>query len=236
MTAKPSPGWAVELTGEKIDLDDLRQFLEPPFDPWVEDFEEDGKTKLLLRSKTWTGVVDSGVVLADAERTAKRLLGAMLLIHSDARPVGIGQIFDFRADGTRNTVIVAMTGHIKLSGGRVRGRSVSASPSPPEPSSVQRLIKSAEGDDERADLLDHLARATNWYDIYKAAEIIRRIAGGQRRLDAALASLKGEWARVWQTANCNRHAPDPVKFPLPPVPATLPEALSLILRAARMIA
>jgi hypothetical protein len=28
-------GWAVELTGDKIDVDDLRELLAPPFDPWL---------------------------------------------------------------------------------------------------------------------------------------------------------------------------------------------------------
>jgi hypothetical protein len=33
-----SPGWAVELVGEKFDLDNLRNDLASPFDPRVEDY------------------------------------------------------------------------------------------------------------------------------------------------------------------------------------------------------
>jgi hypothetical protein len=48
-----SPGWAASLKGEKLDLDDLRQMLEPPFDPWVEDYKTDDSLRLLLRSAQW---------------------------------------------------------------------------------------------------------------------------------------------------------------------------------------
>lgn len=235
MTSKPSPGWAVELTGERFDLDDLRELLVPPFDPWVEDFVEEGNVKLLLRSTAWTSDVDSSIVHSQASRMVERLHGAMLLIQSDARPVAIGQILKFRDDGSRENILVAISGHISLTGGRARGRFVSDSPSPPEPSSVQRWIQSAETDDDRADLFDHLARADNWYDVYKASEIVRRIAGGDAALRRVLGPLGVEWRRVWQTANANRHAPDPAKYPLPAVPATLIEARKTVFKVARLV-
>jgi hypothetical protein len=39
-----SPGWAVELVGEKFDLDDLRNDQAPPFDLWVEDYATDNRS------------------------------------------------------------------------------------------------------------------------------------------------------------------------------------------------
>jgi hypothetical protein len=50
-----SPGWAVELVGEKFDVDDFREMLPPPFDPWVEDYSMDGGSVVILRTGTHAG-------------------------------------------------------------------------------------------------------------------------------------------------------------------------------------
>jgi hypothetical protein len=42
-----TPGWAIELDGDKIDIDDLRYLPPAPFDPWVEDYPtDDGHSSL----------------------------------------------------------------------------------------------------------------------------------------------------------------------------------------------
>jgi len=46
-----SEGWAVCLVGDQIDVDDLRDMLIPPFDPWIESLIEDGVTKPTLVSR-----------------------------------------------------------------------------------------------------------------------------------------------------------------------------------------
>jgi hypothetical protein len=51
-----TPGWAIELDGEQIDLKDLRPSLPPPLDPWVEDYATDDGPRPILRSKTWNGI------------------------------------------------------------------------------------------------------------------------------------------------------------------------------------
>lgn len=238
--AKPSAGWAIEVTGEKIDLDDLRELLAPPFEPWVEDYEDAEKgTMLLLRSSGWHAITDSSIVLEQAARMIERLNGAELLVFDDARPVAMGQIILFNDDGTRSPVVVAATGHLTLRGARMRGRAVVISdepPPPPKPSQLQGWLQAAETDDDRADLFEHLARADNWQDIYKTAEIIRRLAGTQAALKSALGPDKAEWDRAWWTANTNRHAPDPVRYPPPPVPSTIDEARRAIFKAAKLFA
>jgi hypothetical protein len=50
---KNSVGWAVELTGHPIDLDDLRETLQPPFDRWIEDYQSDEGMRPLLRTAAW---------------------------------------------------------------------------------------------------------------------------------------------------------------------------------------
>lgn len=235
----PSAGWAVEITGERFDLDDLREMLRKPFDPWVEDYHLQGTIRLLLRSNSWATVADSSVVLEDARRLVTRINGAKLVLQSDSLPVSLGELFNFRSDGTRLPILIAATGHFKLSGFRMRGRATIASAEPPPPptqSPLQNWLHGADTNNNHADLLEHLARADNWYDVYKSAEIIRRIAkrgGGIRALLEPTQS--SQWDRVWQMANCMRHAPDPVKYPLPAIPPTIEEARTLLFLAARVV-
>jgi len=106
----------------------------------------------------------------------------------------------------------------------------SASPSLPiQPTKLQKWLKGAEIDDTRADLFVHLNRADNWFDLYKSAELTRRLAGGANKLGLVLGSDKKEWDRIWRTANCYRHAPDP-KRPLPSRPAEFNGAREFMLK------
>lgn len=231
---KPSAGWAVEVTGEVIDLDDLRELLKQPFDPWVEEFNDDGSVRLILRSSAWAAAMDSSEVHERATRLVERINGAKLIIHRDSRPIVLGLVLKFRSDGTRDNIIFAATAYARATA-RARARAEVISATPPQASALQDMVQVAEADDDHADLFEHLARADNWYDIYKSAEIIRRIAGGDRKLRPLLGAKWAEWERVRRTANCNRHAPDPVKSPLPPVPATFEEARDVLFATARLV-
>jgi hypothetical protein len=63
-----SPGWAVELVGEKFDVDDFREMLPPPCDPWVEDYSMDGGSVAILRSRNWIALTEAADVFRDAGR------------------------------------------------------------------------------------------------------------------------------------------------------------------------
>lgn len=95
---------------------------------------------------------------------------------------------------------------------------------------MQKWFRELNSDDTRADLLAYLSRANNWY-LFKAAEFARRLSGGENGLNATLGTDFGGCDRIWQTANCYRHAPDPVKFPLPQPPAGFDAGRAFMLRA-----
>jgi hypothetical protein len=227
-----SPGWAVELTGDKIDLDDFRELLPRPFDPWIEDYPTDDGLPL-LRSGSWANLTEADDVWRDATRMIERLNGEALLIHNDAEPVKLGRTIRFGPDGRPEFTIVRGTAHFPiLPGKRVRRNTAAVTPKPAQGSRLQRWFREAETDDTRAELFARISRADNWYDLYKSAELARRLAGGSR---AALKRILGsedfkEWKRISQTANYYRHAPDPVKYPLPAQPAGFWEAKRILLK------
>lgn len=234
---KNAEGWAVELKGEQIDIDDAREVLQPPFDPWMEDHLTGGETVVpLLRTNTWASLARPADVTRDALRILERLYGAAILIHSDAKPLGVGQVLKFDAAGKRIPMLSAASARLNLNLGRARGRDrrtpiTSATPSSSE-SPVQRWLREADADDKRADLLLHLTRADNWHDLFKSAELIRKLAGGESALKSALGPDWPYWRLMFRTANCYRHAPDSEKYPLPVPPAELEEAREFLFKVA----
>jgi hypothetical protein len=210
-----TPGWAIKLDGDPIDIGDLRVLLPPPYDPWIEDYATDDGLNAILRSKSWAGITEASVIFDDASRILERLHGELLLIHGDAKPVKPATVMSFGSDGKRENILYAMSASIVLSLGRVRMRAYATTGAPVEPSEtmVQRWFREAEADDKRSDLFLHLTRLDNWFDLFKSMEIMRRMMG-QPKLNSILSGEQKRWGAIWQTANCHRHAPDTVKFPL----------------------
>lgn len=231
------PGWAMELKGDKIDLEELRHNLVFPYEPWVEDYEAGDRTKhLLLRSRFWEGMTEAAQVTEDARRLVARLNGAAMVSYNESLPVTVGQPMRFGPDGKRQHILFAASGSYVMVGSRVRGRmSGGSKPQTPQESQLQKWIKAADSDETRADLFVHLSRADNWYDLYKSLELIRRLAGSATEVQRIVGTDWDEWRRVWQTANCHRHAPDTATYPFPPNPPTLAEARKLMLKAVGLI-
>lgn len=228
-----SAGWALELCGDELDLDDLRNTLKPPFDPWVEDYNDGERAMLLLRSQTWANLETTGEMMDDARRLLELINGANCVAHSDARPLVPGITLRFDPNGNRLPIVIAATGNITLRGVRARGRfSVGDGGQTQEPvaSPIQQWLQRANTDDRTADLLAFIARADNWFDIYKAMECIKKLNSG-----GATEILHPEWRRVQQTANCHRHAPNPDAYPLPARPTDLSEARDVLLLVARQV-
>jgi hypothetical protein len=235
-----SPGWAVELNGEIIDLDDFREYLKPPFEPWIENYRDEGgqKTKLLLRSRAWQNLTEAGDVMRDATRILERLNGAARLLQTDAQPVRLGPLMKFGPDGRQEPVTITGRMNARLGNVRVRGRAITNSPpSPPRPSKMQVWLNAAEENEVRAELLQHVTRAShtngveNWFDLYKVMELARRLCGNGKKLRELLQPVeRDEWNRIRQTANSYRHSPNNPGSPLPNAPAPWDEAIEFVLK------
>jgi hypothetical protein len=57
-----------------------------------------------------------------------------------------------------------------------------------------------------ADLLGYLASADNWYDVYKAFEVVEAMVGGQHKLEAMLGPDAKVYEVARQSSNFYRHA------------------------------
>lgn len=228
-----SEGWAVELRGEQFDLDDLRHALKPPFDPWVEDYQHDGRSVLLLRSHGWMKLQSGAEVVEDARRLIDQINGAHIVVQSDARPVSFGITFRFDSEGNSLPVVIAAVGHIRMSGGRAHGRLMNTPagpPCPPAPSPMQEMLARAIVEDTVADLLIFITRADNWFDIFKGMELIEEMLGGEGQVKKQEIS----WKSLKQTANWHRHAPG-WKHQLPKNPPDISDAKDTLLRMANHV-
>jgi hypothetical protein len=226
-----SQGWAVKLVGDQFDIDALKDMLLPPFDPWVEDYHEGDSAIVLLRRDAWTSFSEAVDVLLDANRLLDQLNGAILLTYQDATPVTTGRVFKFSADGTPQPFIFATTGHasMTLRGMRLKATAVtSGPPAPPRASILQERIKAAESDDVRATLLVHLFHANNWFDLYKAIELLREVASQGAGLASIPDFSQSRLDKCRRTANYHRHAPG-LKNSLPHSPPTFEEARAYVL-------
>jgi hypothetical protein len=110
---------------------------------------------------------------------------------------------------------------------------------PPQPSSSQRWVKAAEGNDDVADMLVFAGRWDSWFDVYKALELAKRLAGVQKTRGGNKDALKkligtpayNRFDHVWQTANTFRHARYTNAPAVPATPAEAREVLATVIRA-----
>ena len=228
-----SEGLALELRGDATDLNDLREQLRAPFDPWLEEHQGTGGVMLLLRSKAWASLGASRDVLAVAEGLVDKINGALLLEFNGPQPVTLGTIYKIGADGSCYPAPIEATLNVELQGDRLRARAIVGDPrtsSEPRPSPMQSRLEQANQDNRKRDLLVFLSRADNWFDLYMAMEKVEAILGGEREA----AQIEAGWKRVKRTANVYRHAPSDT-FTLPSVPPTLSEARDIVVRVARQI-
>ncbi len=81
-------------------------------------------------------------------------------------------------------------------------------------------------------MLAFAGRADNWFDIYKAVELAKKLAGDTNKLRTLLGSSAKECENMWRTANSHRHARDTQK---PEVLTTLADAKPLLAFIVRSV-
>jgi hypothetical protein len=215
--------WGALLSGHVLDLQDWRETLLPPHAPWAEQWIINNTPRLVLRSSDFDQFEDSLAVWNAAKLLTTRLNGAFAA-HSNAEPLSVEGIAERRSDGTIGQHAIFAVGAAHA---RARAGSLSAS-AQIGPTAVQRWIELADQSDLVDDLLIHQSGEPNWYNLYKAFEVIRQLCGGQRALEQR-PWCPPELSRFTHTANIYRHSSAHPSHNNPPAtPMSLSEAMNII--------
>lgn len=225
-------GWGVELGGHAFDLEDWKEALKVPFDPWI--LETEGR--LILRSIRLDPAATSSEAYERAQILMEQVNGALAVSHHNTGVVRVAAIAEMMSDGSRH-VFVQVSGTAKARS-RVGAVGVAigpggkpAPPPPPEPSNAQRWLSIAAEDDLLADALTFFGRSDNWFDIYKALEcLIGDFGGGKEDEFLALGwASKTKIGLLKRTADFWRHSPrGRPKVAPPPSPMEQTEARDLL--------
>lgn len=239
-----SKQWGAVLRGHDDDLEDWRETLKPPFDPWVEVHGPDH----VLRSASLNDLTSASEVRDRVVAQIERLNGIMSVMKG-CKPLQFSGVVEIAPDGKVHRTIFA---ELFVDLDRIRsvatvetlGPDGKPTPTPPpKPSDAQAWAAIADGDDHLEDALIYFGRAcssksvqhppTFWFDIFKALECLEKRAGGEDDFVALDWAPRGDVKRLKRTANWARHARR--KFQKPSPATTEQEAIdsmSLLLRAA----
>ncbi len=211
-----SKRWGAVLRGHDFDLEDWREMLKPPFDPWVEVHGSD----TVLRSESLDNLASATEARDRVVAHIDRLNGAMF-VSKQSRPVQFGGVVEFGSDGKLHRTVffeaVGFQGRTRVGVATLvvgPDGSPKAEP-PPKPSEVQNWAASADADDLLEDALIYFGRVsapdqphppTFWFDVYKTLECLIKRVGGEMDFLALNWAPADDVRRLKQTANWARHA------------------------------
>jgi hypothetical protein len=233
-------GWGVLLIGHAFDLEDCRDMLKQPFEPWVAECHEG----LALRSESFDTAASSSEVHERSKLLMSWLNGALTLC-TGGGPIKCGGVVQFKADGTEHRT--SFLEAVGLVTGRAKARGFASvlgldgkplPPPPPRPSDVQEWMRISEEDDVISDAIVYYSRSDNWFDIWKCLEcLVMRFGdkkkGAERSFKGLLWISEDRFDLLARTANHERHARkkfDPPDDPMPKGEAK--ELLGTLLRRA----
>lgn len=219
--------WGVELTGPEADLMAWRMMLKPPFDPFVEEVNDQRGDYLVVRSSAF----DKFATPQEVHRAAKELFSTLNVAmgnNADSDPVSSGSVVEFVPDGfpRRHAFLEAKPIAIRMRMGiaelTLKDAQGNVIKPPPAPSTAQRWMRAAALEPEIGSALRYLEGKPGWFELYKAYEAVRNMPHD--------GIPQSEVRRFAQTANAGeRHHPNdknkPNKDPMP-----LWEARALITR------
>jgi hypothetical protein len=236
-----SKQWGAVLRGHEFDLQNWREMLKPPFDPWVEVHGED----TVLRSNSLDDLTSANEVRDRIVAHIDRLNGAMLAM-LQSEPLQFGGVVEFTADGKLHRTMFAEGAVYSRS--RAHAVAVAIGPDgkpqpnqPPKPSEVQNWANIADNDDLLEDALIYFGKVsaptpgqhppTFWFDIYKALECLMHRSGVEQDFLALDWAPRNDVKRLKRTADWARHARRKKAKPSPAT--TEKEAKDLIARLLR---
>jgi hypothetical protein len=189
--------WKAWLEGHEFDLETLRELFRAG-DPLVALGRSDGYYLESSALQDSNGQLDQSA----AEPLVKRINGVARAADQGLRPVHLRGRYS-SPDGTMSVVAFADVAEARS---KVRAAAVVVSggvPVPEPPPKGPRYVKLAEQDADVADVLRVLGQpgSLDWYDIYKAWEIVAHAVGGWRQVVARGWVTKADIDRLTASAN-----------------------------------
>jgi len=230
------PGWVATLAPDNPHRDYWERALTAGFDPSFETISTHDKTAWVLRSARFEHITEALEVREIAEVIIAQLNGAQAAL-GDLDPLKLHGVGKVDYDGSFSTIVfgeltICAKAHMAIGSVEVRDSLGNLVPPPPPRASLtQSWIQAARTDDDIADLLRYAGHSDNWYDIYKAMELLCRLAGGKNKLSSMLGDSAGAVEHMRETANIYRHARPHRTL----VPTTLCAAKPLLAFAIRTV-
>jgi hypothetical protein len=186
--------WKAWLVGHDFDLETLSELFSAG-DPLVACDQLNG-----YYVESSDIVVSGGQPdVSSAEALVKRVNGAARALASDFQPVQLRGRYT-SPDGTTSVVLDGDTATVRDRAGAVMIDGVAAPAPPPK---GPRYLKLAQQDPDVADALRILGQPSplDWYDIYKAWEIVGNAVGGPKKVAAKGWATEADINRLTASAN-----------------------------------
>ena len=183
MAGSPFKEWWVLLHGDPQDLADVAEtFCLGP----ICRVHKDDDGKYYLKATSLNSLTDGWAVKAAADQLVARINGGLKAHYSDFRPIGALSVIPVHENGGRGVVILVPAAQLTLRGSRPTVEVSGQPAAPPQPSAPETWLGLAENNDDVAEALHLLSREPNWYDLYKAYEVVRHAFGGEGPMVRAL--------------------------------------------------
>lgn len=223
--------WWVRLSGDEQELRDACENLECSE---ICRIQLDKDSRYYLKSASFYELVDTRDVMTKAENLVARVNGVLMALLPGFETIKVDVPVAIHENGCRTTHLLPLTREIKYKGGRPVV--IRTSEDTERPSDAEKWLALSERDDDVADMLTFLSRETNWFNLYKAHEMITLRLLKQRQ---SLSQPPREWVKeelddqFYLTANWYRHSSAKVKRPR--VPMELDAAREYILGLVRRV-
>ena len=229
---KPTHRWGVLIRGHDIDIRSWQSSLVAPFVPYVSDTD--------FGPTLWSAAIQDLASAAEAFEAAKALVqsvNSVMFYTMGSRPVEIDGILEVREGGRLSRHVIASMAIVEMRAdvvgvGLAINKYGEVVEQEPKPSRQQKWLEAAENSDMLSDLLMHGFHRDNWYEMYKALEVLEDISGGERGLINAIGPDGEKVKDLKRNANFyHRHARSRGEKPKKPMERA--EARELLTRLIR---
>ncbi len=210
--------WALSLTGDSFDLDDAHLlFRDGDLIQVAKVDDRNGRTWTALFADTFEGASSAAEVNELGPVIVDRINGILFVRDQSRQPVAIDAVLEWQADGPSGPAGFARHVFLAITDGAVARAKATFSmatgdvppPTPPRPPEHGWLAESFD-DPALDDVLSYLRGVPDWFDLWKAFEIMRadinhRSGKGRNRSGVAWPN-QSEIGRFTGSVNYHRHS------------------------------